>query len=71
MPDRLNRREFLFGRRTFKEDERGATAIQYGLIAGLVALAITAPLDLFGRRLIRKFNCIRQTINGWTTTNYC
>ncbi|MFP1631354.1 Flp family type IVb pilin [Zhengella sp. ZM62] len=68
MPDQLNRREFLFGRRKFKEDEQGATAIEYGLIAGLVALVLAGTLDITGRRIVRKFQCLRQGIMGWEQT---
>lgn len=62
---KLNRRELLFGKRRFSEDENGATAIEYGLIAGLIALAIVAPLELSGRKIIRTMNCLRQNIMGW------
>lgn len=39
----------LFAR--FVKDESGATAIEYGLLAGLVAIAIVGTLELLGPKL--------------------
>jgi pilus assembly protein Flp/PilA len=44
----------LFSR--FAKDESGATAIEYGLIAALVAVAIIAALTTLGTNLGRIFN---------------
>ena len=38
--------------RKFLRDEDGATAIEYGLIAGFIALAIIAAVGMTGERLI-------------------
>lgn len=40
----------------FIKDERGATAIEYGLIAALIALVIIGAAELVGDNLIAKFN---------------
>lgn len=37
--------------RAFRHDRSGATAIEYGLIAGFVFLVIVAPLQFFGPAL--------------------
>ena len=37
--------------RNFVKDESGATAIEYGLIAALVSVAIIAMLSLLGKSL--------------------
>lgn len=42
----------------FLKEEDGATAIEYGLIAGLVAVAIIGTLTLLGADLSRLFNDI-------------
>lgn len=42
----------------FLRDEGGATAIEYGLIAALIALAIIAAVGMTGERLITLFESI-------------
>ena len=44
--------------RKFLRDESGATAIEYGLIAGLIALAIIAALGMTGERLVALFESL-------------
>lgn len=44
-------------------DESGATAIEYGMIAALIAVAIIASLQLVGNNLTNKFNAIAGTLN--------
>jgi pilus assembly protein Flp/PilA len=44
----------LFAR--FVKDESGATAIEYGLIAALIALAIMVGAGALGNNLNAKFN---------------
>jgi pilus assembly protein Flp/PilA len=39
-------------------DERGATAIEYGLIAGLIAVGIITAVTLVGTNLAAKFNAV-------------
>jgi pilus assembly protein Flp/PilA len=41
--------------RKFLKDESGATAIEYGLIAALVSVAIIAMLTLLGNNLNQTF----------------
>ena len=42
----------------FAKDESGATAIEYGLIAGLISVVIITALTTIGTRLGGKFNTI-------------
>jgi pilus assembly protein Flp/PilA len=42
----------------FARDESGATAIEYGLIAGLIALVIVAGVTLVGTRLSTVFTSV-------------
>jgi pilus assembly protein Flp/PilA len=42
----------------FKEDIKGATAIEYGLIAGGISLAIVTAVFLFGDELSSLFSTI-------------
>lgn len=43
----------------FADDEAGATAIEYGLIAGLIAVAIIMALGVFGGGLFAIFDYVR------------
>ena len=45
-------------------DESGATAIEYGLIAGLVAVAIIAALGFLGEQLTGLFEYVGDTVQG-------
>ena len=48
--------------KAFLQDESGATAIEYGLIAGLVAVAIIAALTALGSSLSDLFSsCLLYT----------
>jgi pilus assembly protein Flp/PilA len=49
--------------RTFVADESGATAIEYGLIASLVALAIIAAVSNLGQKLQNTFNEISSNLS--------
>lgn len=48
----------------FVKDESGATAIEYGLIAALIALAITAGAGAVGNSLGTKFTRISTKLNA-------
>jgi pilus assembly protein Flp/PilA len=54
----------LFNR--FLKDESGATAIEYGLIAALIALAIISGASLIGTSLSEKFTEIGNTLDAAT-----
>jgi pilus assembly protein Flp/PilA len=47
-------------------DESGATAIEYGLIAALVAVVLIAALTSLGTSLGDKFNTISGKLNNTT-----
>lgn len=49
--------------RSFLRDEQGATAIEYGLIAALVSVAIIAGLTLLGEKLNTMFQSIANQLN--------
>lgn len=42
----------------FLRDEHGATAIEYSLIAGFIALAIIAAVGMTGERLVTLFESL-------------
>jgi pilus assembly protein Flp/PilA len=49
--------------RAFLKDESGATAIEYGLIASGVALAIIAVVNGLGTKLNTKFTSISTQLH--------
>jgi pilus assembly protein Flp/PilA len=51
----------LFAR--FAADETAATAIEYGLIAGLIAVVIIAALTTLGTKLSAKFNAVAANLS--------
>lgn len=48
-----------------KRDERGATATEYGLLVGLIALAIVLAVTAFGGALAGFFNDLATTVGTW------
>jgi pilus assembly protein Flp/PilA len=48
--------------RRFLKDESGATAIEYGLIAALVSVAIIAMLSLLGNNLNATFKTVAENL---------
>lgn len=48
----------------FLKDEDGATAIEYGLIAGLIAIAIIVALSTLGDELSQMFGRITTEVQG-------
>ena len=48
----------------FVKDESGATAIEYGLIVGLIALAMTVGASLLGNALNAEFTGIAGIMNN-------
>ena len=47
----------------FASDESGATAIEYGMIAALIAVAIIGTLRIVGTSLTAKFTQISANLN--------
>jgi pilus assembly protein Flp/PilA len=51
----------------FAQDESGATAIEYGLIAALIAVGIIAAASLLGNNLATLFNGIGTKLSTSTS----
>ncbi|TDR94694.1 Flp family type IVb pilin [Enterovirga rhinocerotis] len=47
----------------FAKDESGATAIEYGMIAALIAVVIIGVIGIIGTRLESKFNNIAENLS--------
>jgi pilus assembly protein Flp/PilA len=50
--------------RKFVKDDSGATAIEYGLIAALVSVAIIAVLGTLGTNLNATFSNVATSLGG-------
>ena len=50
--------------RCFAENEDGATAIEYGLIAALVSVAAIGALTAMGNSLNTLFNTVSSALSG-------
>ncbi|GEO97733.1 Flp family type IVb pilin [Methylobacterium haplocladii] len=48
----------------FAADESGATAIEYGLIASLIAVAIITALTTMGGKLSNTFTFVSNKLNA-------
>ncbi|MGA0605578.1 Flp family type IVb pilin [Phenylobacterium sp. VNQ135] len=48
----------------FMKDESGATAIEYGLIAALIAVVLVGALTAIGTGLNTKFKAVEKAITG-------
>ncbi|SEP58569.1 Flp family type IVb pilin [Arthrobacter sp. OV608] len=51
--------------RTMFTSEKGATATEYSLLVGLIALVIVAGVTLFGTNLNTFFSSLGATVGGW------
>jgi pilus assembly protein Flp/PilA len=52
--------------KSLANDQDGATAIEYGLIAGLIAVAIITAVTLVGTDLSALFNTVALKVAGAT-----
>ena len=50
--------------RNLLRDERGATAIEYGLIAALISMACIIAFETLGLNLVDIFTTIVDALNG-------
>ena len=48
-----------------RDEEEGATATEYGLLVGLIALIIVVGVGLFGSNLNAFFSNLATTVSGW------
>ncbi|RJN32463.1 Flp family type IVb pilin [Nesterenkonia natronophila] len=45
--------------------DRGATAVEYGLLVGLIAVVLIVGVGLFGGALNDYFSSLSDTVSGW------
>lgn len=56
--------KFVLATRRFMRDEEGVTAIEYGLIAALIAVVIIANVDAIGKALNTTFGTIATKLTS-------
>ena len=56
----------VLGRRFEEREERGATAVEYGLLVGLIAVVIIVAVTALGGRLDTLFRGIVTSLGGTT-----
>lgn len=66
----ISRRAVLLVRK-FGEDESGATAIEYGLIAALIAIGIIAGAAKLGFDNSERIRCIGRAVDDSTLGRRC
>jgi pilus assembly protein Flp/PilA len=54
----------LFNAKLNKDEERGATAVEYGLLVALIAAIIVATVVLLGQNILEGFNDTNTAIEG-------
>ncbi|WP_408899091.1 Flp family type IVb pilin [Nocardioides sp. R1-1] len=54
----------LLNARLGKDDERGATAVEYGLLVALIAAAIVAVIGFLGDDILGAFDKVENSIGG-------
>jgi len=53
--------------RLLRRDEEGVTALEYGLIAALIAVVIIAAVSFLGKSVSQAFSSVASSINGATS----
>ena len=48
----------------FVQDQEGATAVEYGLIASLIAIVIVGAVTVLGSQLSTTFSTVNSAIKG-------
>lgn len=61
-------KKFVDARIRLTREETGATAVEYGLIVGLIAVAIVAVLVVLGPQLANMFQSVSDSLPGGATT---
>jgi pilus assembly protein Flp/PilA len=59
---------YSFAEERLKREEKGATAVEYGLMVGLIAVVIIAAVALLGTKLDGLFDTIGAKLGGTATT---
>jgi pilus assembly protein Flp/PilA len=58
-------------RSAFRNDDRGATAVEYGLMVALIAAVIAGVVYLLGQSLHGDFSKVNTCVNNPSSTTSC
>ncbi|SET06663.1 Flp family type IVb pilin [Geodermatophilus poikilotrophus] len=59
---------YSFAEERLQREEKGATAVEYGLMVGLIAVVIIAAVALLGTKLDGLFDTIGAKLGGTATS---
>ncbi len=59
---------YSFAEERLQREEKGATAVEYGLMVGLIAVVVIAAVALLGTKLDGLFDTIGAKLGGTATT---
>ena len=59
---------YTFAEERLEREEKGATAVEYGLMVGLIAVVIIAAVALLGTKLDGLFDTIGAKLGGTAAT---
>jgi pilus assembly protein Flp/PilA len=63
----MNARNFVTSRLT--REEKGATAVEYGIMVALIAVAVVAAVSLLGPMITELFGSAAETVNNEVTND--
>ncbi|HWH28521.1 MAG TPA: Flp family type IVb pilin [Mycobacteriales bacterium] len=61
--------QYLLTQLQARRDDEGATAVEYGLMVGLIAAAIILTVATLGDELVALFDSVGGDVGSQTTTN--
>ena len=64
LPHHLNKGNIMQAIKNFIRNEDGVTAIEYGLIAALIAVALAATIKILGEQIDGAFQKVIKAIKG-------
>lgn len=59
-------KQFISAVKRFIRDEEGAAAVEYGLLAALIAVVVVVAVSTVGNRLCETFKTIATKLSGGT-----
>jgi pilus assembly protein Flp/PilA len=64
LKEKIMNTQFFAGVKRFIRDEEGAAAVEYGLLAALIAVVVVVAVSSVGNRLCETFRTIATRLGG-------